>query len=82
MDVLTKGAKNDTNVQVLPRAEPLHPFAFSIEAAGSDDRLEVLLEDVYSELSETFQLRLATWVQRQTARLMEELSEKIRQTLG
>jgi len=48
-------------------------FSFSITAQDSQDSLDVRLEDVHPELTDTFKLRLDGWVRRQLARLLTEL---------
>ncbi|HYO16149.1 MAG TPA: hypothetical protein VE685_23370, partial [Thermoanaerobaculia bacterium] len=64
-----------TPIRVLPSAEPSHHFGFLVEAAGSTDKLEVRLEDVFPELSQTFKLRLEGWARRQLARLLRKFEE-------
>jgi len=61
-----------TGVKVETLDQPA-PFQFSIASTRWDDHLDVRLEDVYPELSDTLKLRLDSWVQRQLARMLAEI---------
>ncbi len=52
------------------------PFPLLIRAKGSEDLLEARLEDVTSELTPYFLLRLDQWVQRQLGRMLAEIAER------
>jgi Fic family protein len=53
------------------------PFRFRIAARDSSDVLDVRLEDVHPELTDSFKIRLDGWVQRQLARLLGELEGRL-----
>jgi Fic family protein len=72
------GVHAGMDFRVLPATDPLNPFGFSIETIGSSDRLEVRLADVHPEISESFRLRLESWVRRQLGKLLNELEERSR----
>jgi Fic family protein len=48
-------------------------FPFKVRAHESNDTLEIRLQDVRTELSETVKLRLSQWVQRRLAGMLREL---------
>jgi fido (protein-threonine AMPylation protein) len=62
-------------------ADSSNPFTFRFQALDATDDLEVRLEDVHSELSEAFRLRLDSWVQRHLGRMLAELEERVRASL-
>jgi Fic family protein len=64
----------EVEVAVLYAAGP-NPFPFVIHASGSDDLLEVRLQDVNPELTPHFLLRLDQWIQRQLGRMLAEIAE-------
>jgi Fic family protein len=52
-----------------------NPFPLVLDD-GSDDRLEVRLEDAYPEIGEALRLRLSNWTKRLLGRLTEEWKAK------
>jgi Fic family protein len=63
----------EARLQVLIHADPAAMFAFRLAASGSDDAPEVRLADASPELTERLRDRVRRWVDRQLARLLEEL---------
>lgn len=48
----------------------------TILAQGSDDTLELRLEDTYPELTPILKLRIANWAQRQLSRMLADLTKQ------
>jgi Fic family protein len=59
--------------QALVSIDPAAIFAFRLVVPGSDDALEVRLEDAAPELTPRLRDRLSQWIDRQLARALEEL---------
>jgi Fic family protein len=70
------GVRSGITVRVLPRASPLSAFGILVEARGNADKLEIRLEDVHPELSESFRLRLENWVRRRLTEILQDLESK------
>jgi Fic family protein len=53
------------------------PFPLAVWAPGRSDNLEIRMEDVRPELSESLKLRLTHWVQRRLAEMLRDLEEQL-----
>jgi hypothetical protein len=61
--------------QALVSIDPSAIFAFRLMVPGSDDALEVRLEDAAPELTPRLRDRLRLWIDRQLARALEDLRQ-------
>ncbi len=68
-------SRSGIEVSIFCTIQP-NPFPFLIRVAGSEDWLEVRLENVYPELTSSFLLRLNNWIQRQLGRTLADLASQ------
>ncbi len=54
-----------------------NPFAFQLEACGSDDRLDVRDADVAPDVSDSLLFRIDLWTERQLATMMAERARQV-----
>ena len=74
------GLSSGVGVQAWVQAstEESSPFSFRIKSDHPGDFLEVRLEEVNPELSQSFRIRLSGWVQRLLGRTLLRLEQQIR----
>lgn len=70
-------AEAQFQVDVIFSKNASDPFPLAVWAPGRSDNLEIRMEDVRPELSESLKLRLTHWVQRRLAEMLRDLEEQL-----